>query len=1266
MITKGRSNIGQHAILGKASKNAVPYLDRLSKTVLNSNACTKDKGSLIFSVPTKFILLVLLLCVFGLKLSAEGTKQLSPTANDWVVLNLSTGFANYGTNGTAQGMCFEVLNANEEIYIGLSNIVYGNFRDLSPQPYEFRIVDAGGTVVHGPFTASPANFNGTNYVDIIAGPDLGGGGYDISNPIYQFSPTAVGTYCIEFSIPTTYTTGGQVFETQGIPFWDITVTDAGGTPIDGRVFSENWSLRTPCNACPSIFDQAFNGQIYVLTDGGFVHEMDFVNSGFRGLSFTLAFNEMGPGTTGGVVIDRQSVDGIDATNPQFRIFLENPDRSLYTEAIIGAIVEGPILLGSTQCSAAGMFCIGFEITQPGLVEIVLDLDMGDGIYTPNTRDRVLASRASDAGSFNQCVAWDQLDGLGNPVTLMEDLPLLIKYSQGEIHFMAYDVEYNNPGFTSSVIYPTVAFANDVFYYDDSQLNSADNDANIDTDNDVITGTNPPLEELNGCASPCHIWNRNTSSFLEGYGESNTINTWWFGNVISTPSTTVSLCKIDSLVVHKNVIAVVDANSGIVGNYDVTFEIIMENAGTTILDSLSLSDDLSGNFGSAYVGLVTSPSITVAGGTPTLPNSSVSFPINVFDGISGELKEGDSIRVVFTVELNPSISGSTCTLNNQAIGGANNEYGLVVVEVSDNPADITSTTDSTSILFPLTSVNKSVILYEEICDATSADFTLEDANQSLSTVLGISIVYYASLADAINEMNPLSSPYNAMNNTKIFGRVRDNTNNCECIGEVTLRIKRRNDMGPDKDNDGVADGSDLDDDNDGIPDTTECNMSFFLSNRSLLVGTDANNLQIGDVVLYDDAISVDGITYDLVGELTGRSMSNLLGTISITGAGDPFDLVLPNPATDDYATMELTLIVDGSATALMPNGTAVTIPYLFVSINDIDSDSQDYTDIAGISDATIASNSFLNIPSDLITGDFVNGGGPVGFTTYYLNPAIMGNPTNWVDEGGVTGISASTLNAINFEFENFSSFELVVGVTGNSGNPAFRFSRMDMHTCQDTDGDGISDHRDLDSDNDGIPDAIEHCGDITLILSNCMLDQGAYTAQTSEDLIGCPTGFYIVPSACTTPIDTDMDGVPNYLDSDSDGDGCDDSCEAGVVDPDADGVAGTGTPTVDICGRVDGICHVPIDSVWMDTTLQFTLDIVGDCDGLSAQNYPASVQFQWYFNNTPIIGATSATYIPTPKRYGDYTLVATKTATCSVSSMLITTCCEPPIPMVNGN
>ena len=54
------------------------------------------------------------------------------------------------------------------------------------------------------------------------------------------------------------------------------------------------------------------------------------------------------------------------------------------------------------------------------------------------------------------------------------------------------------------------------------------------------------------------------------------------------------------------------------------------------------------------------------------------------------------------------------------------------------------------------------------------------------------------------------------------------------------------------------------------------------------------------------------------------------------------------------------------------------------------------------------------------------------------------------------------------------------------------------------------------------------------------------------------------------VDTDNDGTPNYLDLDSDGDGCFDALEAGYIDADNDGqLDGTGYDTNGLITGGDG-------------------------------------------------------------------------------------------------
>ncbi len=96
---------------------------------------------------------------------------------------------------------------------------------------------------------------------------------------------------------------------------------------------------------------------------------------------------------------------------------------------------------------------------------------------------------------------------------------------------------------------------------------------------------------------------------------------------------------------------------------------------------------------------------------------------------------------------------------------------------------------------------------------------------------------------------------------------------------------------------------------------------------------------------------------------------------------------------------------------------------------------------------------------------------------------------------------------------------------------------------DSDNDGVPNYLDLDSDQDGISDLVESSSDFTT-------NQLVRTVDNDSNLDGLDDSYNA--SGANHPVDTDSDGIPNFLDLDSDNDGVFDVVEAGSDDADQDG------------------------------------------------------------------------------------------------------------------
>ena len=418
-----------------------------------------------------------------------------------------------------------------------------------------------------------------------------------------------------------------------------------------------------------------------------------------------------------------------------------------------------------------------------------------------------------------------------------------------------------------------------------------------------------------------------------------------------------------------------------------------------------------------------------------------------------------------------------------------------------------------------------------------------------------------------------------------------------------------DIGEDTDGDGIADENDEDDDNDGIPDILESPATIDISGtRTLLVGTDESDLQVGDKVLFADAVrDCDNILYDIVLSVTEKDGVTVEADIS------GFLNLGASPDDDEYATFTIQLVESGSATVGNPNGTPATIEDFILIQRDVDSvTDQDFTEVVGVSTSTPPDMITLSDNTNLEVGGFINGGGPSGSFTFYrlellagatpfsTYPALQGEEETDPDYG------------VSYFYENFSFVELVFGITGSEDGNFNRITRFAAEKECDFDQDGIPNIVDLDSDNDGIYDLYE-AGHGQLDFNNDGRIDGA-------DISSGPNGIFDLVE--TTPesaninyilADSDADTFFDFTELDSDDDSCFDTEEVGVPDPDADGFADSGSPGVDVNGRVITIVYVePPSNSWQDpaqTCLEICdNDLDDDGDGLIDENDADCAEF----------------------------------------------------------
>ena len=380
---------------------------------------------------------------------------------------------------------------------------------------------------------------------------------------------------------------------------------------------------------------------------------------------------------------------------------------------------------------------------------------------------------------------------------------------------------------------------------------------------------------------------------------------------------------------------------------------------------------------------------------------------------------------------------------------------------------------------------------------------------------------------------------------------------------------------DLDGDGVGDICDLDDDNDGIPDSVECPLNPPTGGN---VEPDAVFFTRENTQFFSISNNTNAMGYSESG--WEQSVLNLGGTIIE-------DLDFTSPA---FSNGTVTVTSDGTASTISVGATTANA---FISGNTGSGLNVAPGNVADEPDDNMVFSTFINFTNPVFSFgfdlmDIFDNGQADSFSNVWevfldgtLVYSIIGNSIgagntgdlNILDPDG-NSLGTATLGQNLEQFFGFISdepvnqIEIRTSSTFNGGNTgedvhgldSFRYTMMPV---SDMDGDILQACVDLDTDNDGIYDALEAGHNQTHIDGVLMGPVGLDGIPDSVQNLGQEDSGIIN----YTILDSDSDGIIDASELDSDDDGCNDVLEAGFTDDNSGGLLGPLPVLVDPNGIV---------------------------------------------------------------------------------------------------
>ena len=428
---------------------------------------------------------------------AEGTREFIPPGSS------GKGELLIGTNGAhtfATASSTEAYRIHIHIKDFTDEVIRFGFGNASTGNPSYALHRPDGTELCSdaiPKTTGSIGYINT-YAEAVAGPFPLAGGYTA----IECTPDVNGDYYLE--IYTEKPDGSHVDYNGALEYFDLTVVNStSGTATLGRVWSRCWQF--DCGS-PNNFNDFFDGKVYIYSNDSIVTSIDFImtttGSGdplaFIPAEWDLMCNESGCYPLGGAMTYDEARRSVNTTAgyPQYKIFLNDPDSTIYPSGMMGEMWGTPTFLA--KCD--GTYDISMQATKDGFVEIFIEISSTDPLQNVTLRETVQAIPVINV------VTWDGLDGYGNPVPSGTPVTMTVKYINGLTNFPITNVDINTNGYQVALERPSGSAP--LMYWDDQSYFP------------TIGTTN-----LEGCLyttpGDCHVWD------WRAFGHDKTINTWWY-------------------------------------------------------------------------------------------------------------------------------------------------------------------------------------------------------------------------------------------------------------------------------------------------------------------------------------------------------------------------------------------------------------------------------------------------------------------------------------------------------------------------------------------------------------------------------------------------------------------------------------------------------------------------------------------------------------------------------------------------------------------